>query len=488
MSSKRQKGNKKQRFAAWMGFVVIFIVTIAVLTLSENGISENSDLWNDWSQELLVNPGFEDGNFSGWATYSQNGTWEVGFAVPYDSGHSPQSGNFCAFIGSISSGTDDYIRQDVDLRSYISYIDSGKAVCNVSGWIVSGEFDPAVYDQSRIIIQFLSDSKDIISEPLDTGFSNLGTWTKEGIYNYSIPALTRYIRVMGMTLEQNWESGSLDSFSVKIRTMKSMNVPFSDIIPIIVISSIALIVIITVAFILRKPNIEKIKRPRKLTEEQVLESEYFQDVTSILTILAIHNDSGLCLSKIAIHGGMGLDETLFTGFISAMGSFKNELAKQMGLRVQEGSGDNILKYHEFTITLLDGEYLRLGLVSYSTLGDLIKQRCEKVLRDYEVMHFNDLKNFDGETQIFDDFEEIIEIGIDMNLNKKSTVNVKQLNKYDAPESFITILNDFISRFEGFYPAEITPVLVKELKISDQEANFMMFEAYKNKLFSPIKSD
>ncbi|MFX1428213.1 MAG: hypothetical protein ACFFBE_17300, partial [Promethearchaeota archaeon] len=104
---------------------------------------------------------------------------------------------------------------------------------------------------------------------------------------------------------------------------------------------------------------------------------------------------------------------------------------------------------------------------------------------YEIKHVNDLKNFDGEIQIFGDFEGIIETGLDMNLNKKCTINVKQLNKYDAPESFVTILKDFISRSEGFYPAEITQTLVQELKISDQEANFIVFEAYKNKLFSTI---
>ncbi|MHA2186509.1 MAG: hypothetical protein ACXAAI_16080 [Promethearchaeota archaeon] len=301
-----------------------------------------------------------------------------------------------------------------------------------------------------------------------------------------------------MTLEQYWESGSLDSFSVKIRTIKST--PSLDIIPIITISIIVISVIILTVIIMRKPIMEKIKKsrkqneeqlletdiekPRKLNEEQLLEGEYFQDVTSILTILAIHNDSGLCLSKIAIHGGIGLDENLFTGFISAMGSFKNELAKQMGLQVQGGSGDNIIEYNEFTITLMDGEYLRLGLVSYSSLGNLIKQRCGQVLRDYEAKHVNNLQNFDGEIQIFDDFEEIIETGLDMNLNKKCSINIKQLNKYDV-ESFITILNDLNSRSEGFYPSEITPILMEELKISDQEANFMVFEAYKNRLFSPI---
>ncbi|MDX1798933.1 MAG: hypothetical protein R3255_09825 [Candidatus Lokiarchaeia archaeon] len=498
MSHKKPKKNKKQKWVSWISYIAIFLITIAILPVNE--VNGNSNQWNDWSQELLVNPGFEDGNFNGWTTYSQFGIWEVGFAVPYDSGHSPQSGNFCAFIGKNSSEADDYISQDTDITSYISYIDNGKAVCNVSGWIVSGEYSPSVYDQSRIRIQFLSSSKNIISEPLDTGYSNFGNWTKVGIYNYSIPAYTRYIRVIGMTLEQLWESGSLDSFSAKIRTIKSDGTPFFDTISIIVISSIIISVIIVAGIIMRKPIMEKIKKSRPiheeqlleteiknsptLNEEQLLEAEFFQDVTNILTILAIHKDSGLCLSKIAIHGGIGLDEHLFTGFISAMGNFKNELAKQMGLQVQSGSGGNVIEYNEFTITLMDGEYLSLGLVSYSNLGNLIKQRCGQVLRDYEVKHVNDLQSFDGEIQIFGDFEEIIETGLDMNLNKKCIINTKQLNKYDF-KSFTTILNDLNSKSEGFYLAEITPTLVKELKISDQEANFMVFEAYKNKLFSPI---
>ena len=262
--------------------------------------------------------------------------------------------------------------------------------------------------------------------------------------------------------------------------------PSLDIIIIIVISIIVISVIIIAGIVIRGPIKRKLKKSRKLNEEQLSKAQYFKDVTSILTILAIHNESGLCLSKIALHGGIGLDENLFTGFISAMGSFKNELAKQMGLRVRGEGGDNIIEYNEFTITLMDGEYLRLGLVSYNSLGDLIKKQCGQVLRAYEIKHVNDLKSFDGELQVFNDFEETIETGLDLNLNKKCIINVKQLNKYDAPESFITILNDFNSRSDGFYPAEITFTLVREMNISDQEASFLVYEAYKNQMFLPIK--
>ncbi|MFX1588327.1 MAG: nitrous oxide reductase family maturation protein NosD, partial [Promethearchaeota archaeon] len=284
-----------------------------------------------------------------------------------------------------------------------------------------------------------------------------------------------------------WNNGSISVNLIKITSqVPGDGPPPLDVIIIIIISIIVISVIIIAAIALKKlPTKRKIKESRTLTEEQLSKAQYFKDLTSILTILAIHNESGLCLSKIALHGGIGLDENLFTGFISAIGSFKNELAKQMGLRVKGEGGDNTIVYNEFTITLMDGEYLRLGLVSHSSLGDLIKEQCGQVLKAYELKHVNDLKEFDGELQIFNDFEETIETGLDMNLNKKCVINIKQLNKYDAPESLITILNDLKSRSDGFYPVEITFTLVREMNISDQEANFMVYEAYKNHIFLPI---
>ncbi|MFX1446653.1 MAG: nitrous oxide reductase family maturation protein NosD [Promethearchaeota archaeon] len=263
--------------------------------------------------------------------------------------------------------------------------------------------------------------------------------------------------------------------------------PPINIVLIVVISIIVIAAIVVAGILMRSlPKKGKITKSRKLDEEQLSKAQYFKDITSILTVLAIHNESGLCLSKLALHGGIGLDEHLFTGFISAMGSFKNELAKQMGLRVRGEGGDNIIEYNEFTITLMDGEYLRLGLVSYSNLGDLVKRKCGQALRAYEIKHINDLTNFEGEIQVFNDFEEIIEAGLDLNLNRKSIINVKQLNKYDAPESFKTILNDFNSRSVGFYPAEITSTLEQEMNISEQEAYFMVYDAYLNQIFLPTK--
>jgi len=259
-------------------------------------------------------------------------------------------------------------------------------------------------------------------------------------------------------------------------------VPPLDLLPIIIIISIIAISITILSVVLARKSSKKSGLPKKskiLNEEQLTQAQYFKDVTNILIIIAIHKDSGLALSKIALHEGNGLDEDLFTGFISAMGSFKNELAKQMGLRVREEAGDNVIQYNEFTITIMDGEFLRLGLVSHSSLGPSIKQQCGKVLRDYEIKHMDKLKNFDGEILTFKDFEGAIESGLNMNLNKEFSIDVKQLNKYDAPVPLKTILHEINLKSNSFYLVEISSALKEKMKLPEQEANLMIYEAYKH---------
>lgn len=74
----------------------------------------------------------------------------------------------------------------------------------------------------------------------------------------------------------------------------------------------------------------------------------------------------------------------------------------------------------------------------------------------------------------------------MNLNRKSIINVKKLNNFDAPEPFITILNNLKSKSDEFFPAEISFKLVQDMNISEEEANFMVYDAYKNQIFLPAE--
>jgi hypothetical protein len=167
-----------------------------------------------WTNELMTNGGFESGNLNGWTTSDNN--WVAGnhpvnaqFAIP-------QTGSYCAYYNTASS-INNYIYQDVDITSYASYIDSGKAVVNASGWGVSSETTMGP-DKTRIQILFLNAAKTVIATATDSGYKFAdGNWWKATVANQLIPANTQYIRMWGNTYEEcACDAGSLDSFSVKI--------------------------------------------------------------------------------------------------------------------------------------------------------------------------------------------------------------------------------------------------------------------------------
>lgn len=171
-----------------------------------------------WSPELLTNPGFEWENLTGWTTNGAN--WAAGAhpwaTSPGGGGVAPQAGSYCAYYAVGPSSSSNYIYQDVDLSIYASSIGAGTAVINASGWGVSAEYGSQ--DNTRIQIMFLDSSKNILSTPLDTGYNDTQYWWKAGIYNYPVLTNARYIRMWGNTYESCCDAGSLDSFSVKIRT------------------------------------------------------------------------------------------------------------------------------------------------------------------------------------------------------------------------------------------------------------------------------
>ncbi|MFX0170679.1 MAG: DUF2341 domain-containing protein [Candidatus Hodarchaeota archaeon] len=166
-----------------------------------------------WSDELVQNVGFETGNLAGW---SSSGNWAVGNNPP-SGGPGPQSGSYNAYISNGGTATD-YIQQEISVSEYSSFIDAGEAIANLSGWLVAAE-TPG-HDASQIRFEYLDTDKTVLSTPLDSGLQEPTTWIQYCL-NYSpIPIGTRYIRVWARTYEDGWDSGSVDSFSIKIGTLQ----------------------------------------------------------------------------------------------------------------------------------------------------------------------------------------------------------------------------------------------------------------------------
>ncbi|MFH1503758.1 MAG: hypothetical protein ABIE36_03815, partial [Candidatus Diapherotrites archaeon] len=190
-----------------------------------NQCSTSAQTWT-WTNELITNGGFEDGDLTGWI--EENGDYGQGFSVGNHMGNSqyvlPQSGSYQAWddgASSDASGVDFYLYQDVNLGSYASYIDAGNAKMNASGWGATSEKTGGA-DTTRIQFIFLDISHNELETAINSGWIYWvnGTWWKRGVTNYNIPVNTRYIRVWASSYENcggdYCDSGTWDSFSVKL--------------------------------------------------------------------------------------------------------------------------------------------------------------------------------------------------------------------------------------------------------------------------------
>ncbi|UCF49007.1 MAG: DUF2341 domain-containing protein, partial [Thermoplasmatales archaeon] len=182
----------------------------------------------NWSSELLINPGFETGDTTGWLN-GGGGTMTVGTDCPWGT-ESPYEGTYYSYWLDTGSNVNAYAYQNVSLESYASYIDAGRAKINVTGWLVSDEYNDPVYDEFFMNVKFFNASNENMSgcwyesggtNPISQGSgNNVDDWAQYGITNYNIPIGARKVQVSYFTWEYDnpiwWQGGSADNFSVQV--------------------------------------------------------------------------------------------------------------------------------------------------------------------------------------------------------------------------------------------------------------------------------
>jgi hypothetical protein len=162
-------------------------------------------------------------------------------------------------------------------------------------------------------------------------------------------------------------------------------------------------------------------------------AEYFEDVTSLQIVLAIH-PSGVTVSKCYYNAGEGIQENLVSAALSVITTFQFEISDQMGMEIEDRKRKiQTVDYENFAITVVDGRSLRIAVISNIKLREKMREKCMELLDDYEKKHEENLKNFTGETTNFEDFPRIVERELDGRLNKICGINHLSLLSYDAPK-------------------------------------------------------
>jgi hypothetical protein len=174
-----------------------------------------------YSSELLINPGAEFGNTSGWTPTGPNtGNFVAGYDCPSGSA-GPHTGSN-AFYWNNPSSSNDWAYQEVDLNPWVSAIQSGEAQILAKGCVCSEYHDPPC-DIVRMRVCFYDNSSlEISSDTYDTGeLGSLTAWTEFGIENYTIPMNAVKARMWFQTYENSWDAGNGDDFTVKVRVFRN---------------------------------------------------------------------------------------------------------------------------------------------------------------------------------------------------------------------------------------------------------------------------
>jgi hypothetical protein len=213
-------------------------------------------------------------------------------------------------------------------------------------------------------------------------------------------------------------------------------------------------------------------------------ADYFEDVTSLQIILAIH-PSGVTVSKCYYNAGKGIQENLVSAALSVITTFQSEISDQMGMEVKK-SKERIqtVDYENFTITVLDGKSLRIAIISNQKLRERMREKCMQMLLDYEKKHEYDLAYFSGETTTFEDFPQVVEKEIDGKLNKRCIINHLSLLSYDAPKRVRKTLASMYSMEDVMIPAKIPSILMREGGLESTEARFYTYDAYISYVIEP----
>ncbi len=250
------------------------------------------------------------------------------------------------------------------------------------------------------------------------------------------------------------------------------------------------------------PNLNELLRKDKLLQdfeisrekiEQI--SQFFKDVSNTRIVL-LQLKYGNILSKIEYLENHNLKENAFGGLISAFNNWSEEVSEMLKPKLKQNEIESpelemILK--NFKVTMTNGEFARLILISDDKVGVIMKKKLRNLIDKYEIKHHNELESCDGDLSRFLDFPEEGKKQLDLALNEECIINTDEIYKYDKNPTLLFMLKEWYEKMKidecksSFYPATIPKVLIFKLDIDMKEARYWTYDLFKANMIIPKKN-
>jgi hypothetical protein len=138
--------------------------------------------------------------------------------------------------------------------------------------------------------------------------------------------------------------------------------------------------------------------PRRKQRRESLKKMYqrLSDIENIQYVLILTKDGGIPVFSKSL-ADVPIDESLVSGFLSAISSFGEEIGSKMK---KEKGGLEQLSYRQFKIILDEGKFVRTALLLLKRPSETLKEKLKKFNNIFEAKFKDRLVNYSGE--VFDD--------------------------------------------------------------------------------------
>ncbi len=216
-------------------------------------------------------------------------------------------------------------------------------------------------------------------------------------------------------------------------------------------------------------------------------AEFFNDILKIKHVILIHSFSGVPLFSQGF--GKEIDVSLTSGFLSAVGTFTEEMAgeteKRYGVFSEIGR-------EGFWILIYEGHKSKAALLVGEKLGPLLKQRITIFMREFEKKFADELEVFNGFISTFSGSTDILEKHLRIEYLYPLKIDVKRmrLTAVSQHEKMIAkAYTDFLKTTddEVFYVTELIDVIYQqgEINIPKEDVLKVLIKYLENGMLTPL---
>jgi OOP family OmpA-OmpF porin len=158
-----------------------------------------------------------------------------------------------------------------------------------------------------------------------------------------------------------------------------------------------------------KWRIEALKTGKSYSEVVLINSIEFK----VEQVFLIHKETSLLLNHVSTEDAVVQDGDMVSGMLSAIKDFVHD-----SFQVGEEESLNTLNVGELTVWIVDSPYGVLAVVIRGNAPESFRVKISTALEEIHKLYYHELKEFDGDTDIFQAVVPIMESCLDSKLKKE----------------------------------------------------------------------